>query len=431
MNLAKTFSRASPLALLICGSILVFLAACRSVETPTPVVPPPPRATATPVASPTPAPSPTPSDFFVSILNRRLTRPEIVEAIRSEGAVTVGGWNYAARDAVAKQFQEWGKREYGMDIQVQYIAEASPATYLQNIDAARKANNAAPYDVIAVEESYFLEARQSDAAEKMLPSDLLSNVSRVEAAGLHDPYAVPFQSSATVAPIFHNDAIGGWFHDWKDLADPRLRRRITLPKAGDVVAGAFLVGVAGSLGKDYKNSQQMSEAIDFVCTQIYPNALKATNNFSEMQELLRGDRIDAAVTWNLLARLERFSGADGTQDIVFRPMSSGQPAMNGYAWIPKGAPHPVLAQLFINWRLSDDGQLPGDGWDISETAWGDYHEGLLGVSYEAAIPVWAKENYFQVYPTVADMKNLYRPVDWEYYAAHEGEWMEQYGKCVE
>jgi spermidine/putrescine-binding protein len=360
-----------------------------------------------------------------------MTRPEIAQAIRGEGTVIVGGWNYAARDALVKQFQGWVKREYDIDVQLQYIAEAAPATYLQNLDAARKADRAAPYDVIAVEENYFLDAQRGDAAEKMLPSDLLSNALRVEAAPLHDPYAVPFQSSATIAPIFHNDAVGAWFHDWKDLADARLKRRITLPEAGDVIAGAFLIGVAGSLSKDYENPQQMSEAIDFVCTQIYPNALKTTSNFSEMQELLRGERIDVAVAWNLLARLEGFSGADGTQDIVFHPMSSGQPAINGYAWIPKGAPHPVLAQLFINWRLSDQGQLPGDAWDISKAAWGEYHEGLLGASYEAAIPEWTKENYFQVYPSVADMKNLYTPIDWAYYAAHEAEWMEQYRKCVE
>ena len=27
-------------------------------------------------------------------------------------------------------------------------------------------------------------------------------------------------------------------------------------------------------------------------------------------------------------------------------------------WIPKDAPHPVLAQIFIDWRLSDEVQFP-------------------------------------------------------------------------
>src|SRR5207237_2865256 len=128
-----------------------------------------------------------------------------------------------------------------------------------------------------------------------------------------------------------------------------------------------------------------------------------TNNFSEMQQPLRENRVDAVVTWNLLARLEGLSDADGTQDITFRPMASGQPALNGYVWIPRGAPHPVLAQMFIGWRLNEAGQFPVASWGISKPAWGEYHEGLLGDAYAQGIPEWLRPNYFQLYPSVADI----------------------------
>ncbi len=423
MNFLKTNLRhALPFVLCLCFAFL-FLTHCGGGETPTPSLPPP-RATITP------QPSPTPSDFFVSILNRRLKRAELAEVIRKEGTINVGGFDYAARDAMRKQFEAFVEKEFGVQVKLNYVAETAPQIFLENLDAARAANNPVPYDVIAVEENYFLDAQKKELVEKILPSDLLSNASRITSAPQYEPYAVPFQAAATVAPIFHNDALGEWFRDWKDLADARLRRRIVLPRAQGVVAGAFLIGVAGSLGKDYKNADDMRATIQFVCEQIQPNVLKYTDNFSEMQALLRENRIDAAVTWNLLARLERFSAADGTQDIVFRPMRSGHAAVNGYAWIPKNSPHPVLAQLFINWRLSDDGQLPGDAWEISKPAWVEYHEGLLGESYAAAIPEAMRENYFQVYPSVQDMRDLYKPVDWAYYAEHEQEWMEEYGKCV-
>ena len=132
----------------------------------------------------------------------------------------------------------------------------------------------------------------------------------------------------------------------------------------------------------------------------------------------------------MLARLEGMSGADGTDDIVFRPMASGQPALNGYAWIPRGAAHPVLAQLYTGWRLSDAGQLPNEAWDISKPRVGEYHEGLLGESYTVAIPEWLQPTYFNYYPHVTDIESLYKPIDWAYYAKHEQEWMEQYSKCV-
>ncbi len=416
---SKTFCR-----VLASIFVVLILVACGGDATPTPSVPLPP-------ATLTPLPSPTPITFFVSILNRRLTRAEIVNAIRREGTVIVGGWNYAARDALVKQFQEWVKREFGVEVKVEYVAEASPATYLENLDAARQASKPAPYDVIAVEENYFFDAQKNDAVEKMLPSDLLNNAARVESAPNHDPYALAFQASSTVAPIFHNDTVGAWFRDWKDLADARLKRRITLPQAEGIVAGAFLIGVAGSLNKDYKNLDEMRETIEFVCTQMVPNAYTITSNMNLMRQLLREDRIDAAVSWNVLARLEGLSDADGTQDILFRPMTSGQPAINGYAWIPKGVPHPVLAQLFINWRLSDEAQLPNDAWEISKLAWGEYHEGLLGASYEKNIPAWIQENYFKFYPSVGAMEKSYKTIEWGYYAAHEAEWMQEYGRCVE
>ncbi len=367
----------------------------------------------------------------MAILNRRLTRAELADVLRREGTLTVAGWNYAARDAMVKQFQAWVQNEFGVDVTLEYVAEETPATFLQKVYAAQQAQQPAPYDVVALDENIFTDARQHNAAEKILPSDLLDNAARIETVPLHEPYALPFQAAATIAPIFHNDAVGAWFHDWSDLADARLKGRITIPQAEGVEAGAFLIGVAYSQNQDYKNPDQMRAAIDFVCKQIVPNAFKATNDFAEMQQLLREKKIDVAVAWNMLARLEGLSGADWTDDIMFRPLKSGQPALNGYAWIPKGAPHPALAQLWVNWRLSDAGQFPNAAWDISKQAWGEYQEGLLGESYVRAIPQWLQENYFKVYPTVNDLKALYRPLDWNYYAEHEAEWLTQYKECAE
>lgn len=431
MNPFQIPNRSLARTLLVLCSVLLILAGCGGGGTPTPVVPPPPTATPTPIPpTRTPQPSPTPNDFFVSILNRRLTRPEIVDTIRGEGTVMVGGFNYTASDALKKQFEAWIQKEYGVDITLQYSTEASPGTYLEQVFAAQQGNTPMPYDVIAVEENYLVDALAKNAVAEMLPSDLLSNAAEVVIKPDHSPYAVPFQATATVAPIFHNDSVGAWFHDWRDLADARLRRRIVLPRAEGKVAGLFLIGLAGSLGMDYKNPAQMRETIEFVCTEIQPNVLRYTNNFSEIQELLRENQVDAAVTWNLLARLERYSGADGTGDIVFMPMTSGQPAINGYAWIPQGAAHPVLAQLFIQWRLSDAAQLPGAAWNISNVAWGEYHEGVLQTTNGIEIPDAVRGPYEAVYPSPDEIKQYYRAVDWTYYATHEAEWLEQYGKCV-
>lgn len=438
MNSRRKFARRTGLVILALWGTLLLLAACGE-QTPTPITLPsltrtsvPPAGTVTPTAIPTvtPEPSPTPAVVLVSILNKRLTHAEIADVVRGEGTVVVAEWNYAAREAMAEQFQAWVKNEYGVEVRVEYPEDAAPETYLKNVYDAQEVNAPSPYDVVAVDESIFVEAQQRDAVERVFPSDLLSNAGRVAEALKREPYAIAFQSSGTVAPIFHRDAVGEWFRDWKDLADPRMKRRFTIPEADGYLAGGFLIGVPGALNKDYKNPEQMRESIDFVCEQIVPNAYTITSDLNFQQQLLRENRVDAAVGWNLLARLEGLSEQEGTQDIVFRPMTSGQLAMNGYAWVPKGAPHPVLAQLWINWRLSDDGQLPGEAWGLSKRAWGEYHEGLPGASYEASIPEWLKAEYGRYYPSVSDMANLYKPVDWDYYAAHQAEWMKQYGGCA-
>jgi len=427
------FMRRCLVLVIVVTVALILLVACGGGETPTPSVPPRPSARPSPIISPTPSrppPTPTPTDLFVSILNRRMTRADIANEIQKEGWVTVAGWNYEASDAIVEQFEAWVKKLYGVDVTLNYLGAPSPDEYLTKLYAAREAGNPAPYDVVAVEESYYADAKRHDAVEEIYPSDIMPDWARVEAFLRHDPYAVAFQSTSTPGATIHADAVGDWFHDWKDLADPRLQLRITLPKAGDLLAGGFLIGVAGSLDKDYKNPDEMREAIDFICTSIAPNVYKFTSDYSEMQELLRQNRIDVAIWWNLLARFEGLSGADGTQDVVFRPMRSGQAAINGYVWIPKGAPHPVLAQLFIEWRLSDEGQLPSEAWGLHNLAWTEYHEGLLGDSYEAAIPQWIRGDYFKYYPRPSDVAQLYKAVDWDYYAAHEGEWMGEYSKCA-
>jgi hypothetical protein len=106
---------------------------------------------------------------------------------------------------------------------------------------------------------------------------------------------------------------------------------------------------------------------------------------------------------------------------------SGQYAVNGFMWIPVKPSHPVLAQLFIDWRLSDDAQFPDlEAWGISEGWWSELQEGLMGPSYEAAIPDWIADAYFDYYPTIDQLSTLYQNVDWEYYNQHNQEWYDKW-----
>ncbi len=362
----------------------------------------------------------------VSILDVEMSADEITEAIRDEGEVVVGNWTYTANDAIVEQFQQHVKETYGVDVKLTYNGTQSPSTYLTNLYTAVRSGNPSPYDVLAIEENYWAEAKSQsvEVMEEFLPTGLIPNADRVSDMFKHEPTAIGFQASASPS-IVYNSANVDFLTDWNDLADERLRGRLTLPFPGDITSGGFLIGLAASLGKDYANADQMREVVDFAVDDIGPNVIKYTTDSAEMQQLLRAGAVDAVGFWNSLARLEFLSGNEDTRAMV---AESGQYLANGYMWIPKNPPHPVLAQVFINWRLSDDGQFPGEAWDIEHGPWAEYNEGLLGPSYEEDIPEWFADDYFTFYPTTDELEAQFRSIDWDVYAKESPAWMDYYSE---
>jgi spermidine/putrescine-binding protein len=189
----------------------------------------------------------------------------------------------------------------------------------------------------------------------------------------------------------------------------------------------MLLGIAGSLGLDYTKPEEMTQAIDFAIQKIHPNVLQYTTDSATMQQLLRAGVVDAVGFWNSLARMEFLGGQPNT---AFMLAESGQYLVNGYMWIPKGAPHPVLAQIFVNWRLSDGVQFPDESWGLEEGPWAELQEGILGESYADLVPEWFAKDYFSYYPTIEQLKTSYKSIDWDYYAQHVGEWMDYYSKGI-
>jgi hypothetical protein len=50
----------------------------------------------------------------------------------------------------------------------------------------------------------------------------------------------------------------------------------------------------------------------------------------------------------------------------------------------------------------------------------------MGPSYEAAIPDWIADVYFDYYPTTEQLSTLYQNVDWAYYNEHNQEWYDKW-----
>ena len=364
----------------------------------------------------------------VSILNKEMTHDEIAAAIAAEGEVGVGNWTYTANDTLEAKFVEHVKNTYGVDVKINYEASQAPSTYITNLYTALQSGTPPSLDVMAIEENYWYEAisQPEPVLEEFLPSGLVPNAERVLDMFKHYPTTIGFQASATPAIVYDKER-APWITDWTDLADERLKGRLTMPIPGDITCGGMLLGIAVGLGLDYKKPEEMTQAIDFAIQKIHPNVLQYTTDSATMQQLLRAGVVDAVGFWNSLGRLEYFGGQPNT---TFLLAKSGQYLVNGFMWITKGAPHPVLAQIFIDWRLSDDVQFPGEDWGIEHGAWSELQEGLLGESYEGLVPEWFAADYFTYYPTIEQLTTLYKSVDWEYYAANVGEWMDYYSKGI-
>jgi spermidine/putrescine-binding protein len=381
---------------------------------------------ATPGATPAPWTSPAQAGpVNVPIVGRDMTFDEIKAAIADEGEVTVGNWTYTAIDQLVERFQQYVKTVYDEDISVNYVASQTPSTYIADLYTTLAAGDPSTYDVMAIEENYWSEVQLRSSTEGVklmedyLPSGLIPNADRVMDTLKHEPTAIGFQASASPGINYNSDNVD-YLTDWKDLADERLKGKLLLWLPGDITADGMLLGVCKSLGLDYQNPDHVTQTIDYMVDSIGPNAVKYTNDFSEAQSLFGSGAVDAVVFWNSLARLQYL---DGQTNAAFLVAASGQYAVNGYLWIPVQPQHPVLAQIFIDWRLSDDAQFPDiEAWGITEGNWAELHEGFLGPTYEGLVPEWIKDVYFSYFPTIEQLGTSYLPVDWDYYAENSATW---------
>jgi ABC-type Fe3+ transport system substrate-binding protein len=350
----------------------------------------------------------------VAILNQDMTDDQIKAEIKKEGGLTVGNWTYTATDELVDQFQKYVKATYGEDVKLTYVGSQSPSEYLTKLAAAKNSNSETPFDVIAVEENYWQDAVDQDLVDSFLPSDLVPNESLLLDGFKHEPTALAFQAASFIALVY-NKSKQPWIKSFKDLADPRLKGKVTVPPPGDISSGGLLLALSKELGKDYKDPEQMKEVVDWLIANIGPNLVngdKYTSTESELQQLMDSGTADAEVFWNGQTRLEYFSGNKDVSQVVPAALFP----INGYVWIPKKAPHPVLAQVFINWRLAPEVQFPND-WNIEHGPWTQLSEGFLGDSYVSHVPDWFKSDYYNNYLTIDQIKSSLQTIDWKAFNA--------------
>ena len=74
--------------------------------------------------------------------------------------------------------------------------------------------------------------------------------------------------------------------------------------------------------------------------------------------------------------------------------------------------------------------FPAESWGLEPGPWAELQEGLLGESYVDLIPEWFAADYYNFYPTLEQLAEKYKTVDWAYYAANAPAWMDEYAKGI-
>jgi putative spermidine/putrescine transport system substrate-binding protein len=138
---------------------------------------------------------------------------------------------------------------------------------------------------------------------------------------------------------------------WKDLWDPRLKGRVELTTFGVAFSQDFLVLVAKLNGGSEDNIKPGLDKIKEMKAQGIIGFLPATP--AEMDKLLSQGAAWIAVEPTVRA----YPLADQGLPIDFVYPKEGAGAFANYFDVIRNAPHPLAAQAFVNYMLSDEAQL--------------------------------------------------------------------------
>jgi len=359
---------------------------------------------------------------MIPLVGKEMSEAEIAEAIAKEGQVNVANWTYMASETLARSFEKFVESKYGVKVKCNYVGRQTPESYLVELRADYKANKPPTYDLMAIEVNYYYEGKREGMPVDFLPSPLVPNLDMVDPAFRFLPQAAYFQSTA-FGGIVYDKKRAPFLKDWTDLADPRLKGKLVMAEAGDITSACFLIGLCWSLGGDIKNPGDMDRAIKFALEKIHPNVVKYTTDPENFTPQLTTGAIYAAMFWSSRTRL---LNEQGYNDIDFLWAKSGVVPANGVLWIPRNTPHPLLAQLFFDYELSPERQLPPDSWGLSKPDWLEFHEGLLGPKCEPFVPEWLKGRYDKAFPPMDYVREMNARVDWDYVSQHFVEWGRKY-----
>jgi spermidine/putrescine-binding protein len=374
---------------------------------------------------------------WIPIMNQFMSRDEVATEIAKEKKVSIANWTYwgLVDSYFTPSLKKYVKDLYGVDIEVEFLGtQAAKGGWVVAVESALAAGEAPPFDLMHIEVNFFEDAVAKGLAEPFLPSPLVPWAGYVDSWFLRYPYGIQFQQHALGNFTVNTKYVGDWFNGWKALADPRLKGKVSIWPSSDNGLWGWWAVMAGELGYDYHNLDDMKKTLKWIADNICPNVLKYTDDEGELADLLEKELTWASAYWCCTAEGYAITKPylKGTQKL---PYFKGQhPNLPGVFWIPKKVQHPVLAQIAADWELSAGLQmtdikqwpLAPDDETRSKQLWAEALEGPLGEDYLQFVPDWVKElgpnGIYELYPTIEQATSFLK-LDWGYINTVINDWI--------
>lgn len=248
-------------------------------------------------------------------------------------------------EALQKYAFDLFTKRTGIKIEVIY---ANPADHLAKMIASR--GREAPFDVVCLDDDVTASAKDAGVLVKLDPS-IVTNLKHLypEGGDKDNTYATMFYYSVGIA--YHKDKLKAAGipepKSWKDLWDPRLAGRVSVPDIVNIQGRDFVVQMARLNGGDESTPEKGIDKIAEIKAHSYYTAS------STLQAQLESGDV-WMVPWN---NMRSAAMADRRLPIGFVIPQEGGIGNTDNVGLVAGSKYPKEAQMLINYILDPFAQM--------------------------------------------------------------------------
>lgn len=269
------------------------------------------------------------------------------------------GCDLSWAEAVAPRFEQYIKEKYGKQVKVITSGTQVPALWAKLQTEWPNPSS----DVYTLYTDMVLQGIAKGYWVKLsdyLPSVDIKGLGKARVMK-NKGYGIPYDTMYW-GPVVRKDLVPFKLTSWNDLADPRLKNRMTFDSAIKVGSGYNAVFAAGlALRQNWKkwvnsdgtlNKKAITPALHLV-RKWYENALTLTEGSGTIRPLLQRGESVASCWWSYQTFTEKQNGLD----VEFAFLKEGAVSATGTAafMVPTTAKHKNLAIEWIKYMYSKEG----------------------------------------------------------------------------